>query len=150
MISAQYQMTRAVTGALWWPAVDVSTVLLLTFHSLSLIFCQFHWFSWKSTINMKSQWKAMKSQTKNGWHIHCRSSEGAGHRPRPLILCANHPQSTPHYSKRPGGNQRAWGALNRSPTLFNLFVSFLTFSNLSNFSTVFFSRNVACLKVERL
>ena len=68
----------------------------------------------KSTEINKNLWKSVDRSTV------CHQRD-AGHRPCPLILCGNHPQSTPHYSKHPGDNPWAWGAPNRSATQLNFF-----------------------------
>ena len=81
---------------------------------------------WKSTKTNENQQKINENQWKNGWHIDSKSPEGVGHRPCPLILSGNHPQSTLHYPKRPGGNQCAWGAPNRQWYNLSFLNSFLT------------------------
>ena len=100
---------------------DLQSMYQLVFHWCFRVLC---WFSRKSRKLSKNQWKWTKIN-KNLWKSVDRSTvchqRDAGHRPCRLILCGNHPQSTPHYSKHPGDNPWAWGVPNRSATQLNFF-----------------------------
>ena len=115
MITTQHQRPPLVLSALWRSAQSVCQPF---FHWPFIDFSFFHGFqgkSWKTTkINKvnKNQWKFHRKPVETINHIDCRSSEGARHQRRPLMLCGNHPRSTPHYSKRPGGSRYAWGKPN--------------------------------------
>ena len=100
---------------------DTQSMYQLIFHWCFRVFVDFAKIKETQQKSMKinkKQWKSVDTSTV------CHQRD-AGHRPCPLILCGNHPQSTPHYSKHPGDTRWAWGGPNRSVTQVNLENSFL-------------------------